>query len=75
MIPKIIVLILVVLQCDINTTTCIPSCYFSCTVLRSNKDQETDSGRKVPCDICANYSPADVTQVGGTVFSFLVTTG
>lgn len=41
MIPKIIVLILVVLLCDKNTTTCIPSCYFS----YSEIEQRTKKGK------------------------------
>ena len=57
MIPKIIVLILVVLLCDKNTTTCIPSCYFSYSETPSLQDQE----RKVPCD--KNFSLWEETEV------------
>lgn len=47
MIPKIIVLTLAVTLCDSDTSTCIPSCYFSYWSRRGYPDS-MDQDRKVP---------------------------
>ena len=56
MIPKIIVLILVVLLCDTNTTTCIPSCYFSyCKIKQKHGPRSKTLEEKFPVIFVQNY--------------------